>query len=57
MVLRKVCAVRGSLEMKIRVAAKVALAVQSSGRVMATSVSQAGIVGRILKGLGSLPLL
>ena len=55
--LRKIWAVCGFAEMKIRVAAKVALGVQSSGRVMATRVSQAGIVGRILKGLGNLPLL
>jgi hypothetical protein len=56
-VFRKICAVCGFPEMKMRVAAKVALGVQLSGRVIATRVSQAGIVGRILKGLGSLPLL
>lgn len=39
----------------MRVAANMALGVQFSGRVIARRVSQAGIVGRILKGLGNLP--
>jgi hypothetical protein len=56
-VLRKICAVCGLDEMKIRVAAYMELGVQLSGRVIARSVSQAGMVGRILKGLGSLPAL
>jgi hypothetical protein len=41
--------------MKILVAAKVALGVQDSGRVMERSMSQDGSVGRTLNGLGRGP--
>jgi hypothetical protein len=52
---RNICAVCGFDEMKMRVAANMAFGVQFSGRVMERRVSHAGIEGRILKGLGSLP--
>jgi hypothetical protein len=51
----KCWAVAGWEEMKILVAAKVALGVQDSGRVMERSMSQDGSVGRTLNGLGRGP--
>jgi hypothetical protein len=51
----KCCAVAGWEETKIFVAAKVALGVQDSGRVMESSISQDGSVGRTLNGLGRGP--
>lgn len=41
--------------MKILVAAKVALGVHDSGRVMERSISQDGRVGRTLNGFGNGP--
>ena len=51
----KCCAVSGWDETKILVAAKVALGVHDSGRVIESSISQDGSVGRTLNGLGRGP--
>lgn len=51
----KCWAVVGCEEMKILVAANVALGVQDSGRVMERSMSQDGSVGRTLNGFGRGP--
>lgn len=49
------CATIGRDEIKILVAAKTALPVHDSGRVISRSVGHCGIDGRILKGFGRGP--